>query len=90
MPTTAEIKLLDHLKIVAYASTVPTLAFWICILAKMLILKDRNSLMILIVISILMILSQTAFVVYQQLEYTYSLRLYNGDLSNPEVANQIL
>jgi hypothetical protein len=56
----------------------------------MLISKDRDKLVPLIAISILMILSLAALTVYWQLEYTYNDRNYNGDLKNIDLANQIL
>jgi hypothetical protein len=58
MSTAAEIlKVLKQLDITSYALNVPPLALWIGLLARMLISKDRDKLIPLIVISILMILS---------------------------------
>ena len=55
---TAEvIKVYKQEEIVCYALSLPPLALWICFLARMLISKDRDKLIPLIVISILMILS---------------------------------
>ncbi len=58
MSTAAEyLKLFKQLDIASYALNAPPLALWIGLLAKMLISKDREMLIPLIVISILMILS---------------------------------
>ncbi len=55
MPTAAEI--VKQLNTASLALYVPPLALWIGLLARMLISKDRDKLVPLIVISILMILS---------------------------------
>ncbi len=58
MPATAEyIKVLKELDTASYALNIPPLALWISLLAKMLTSKDRDKLIPLIVICILMILS---------------------------------
>ena len=58
MTDTAEmVKVYRQLEIASYALTVPTLALWICLLIRMLILRDREKFSALIVICILMILS---------------------------------
>ncbi len=57
-PDTAELlKVIKQLDIATYALYVPPLALWIGLLARMLISKDRENLVPLIVISILMILN---------------------------------
>ncbi len=57
MSATAEyIKVLKDLDTASYALNVPPLALWIGVLASMLISKDRDKLVPLIVISILIIL----------------------------------
>ncbi len=57
MSTDAEIlKVLKQLDTASYALTVPPLALWIGLLARILILKNRDKLNPLISISILMIL----------------------------------
>ncbi len=64
MSTTAEeLKALKHIDTANYALNVPPLALWICLLARMLISKDRDKLTPLIVISILMILYSVASIV---------------------------
>jgi hypothetical protein len=64
MPTSAEyLEVYKELDIASYALNVPPLAFWIGLLARMLISKDRDKLIPLIVISILMILSEVAIIV---------------------------
>jgi hypothetical protein len=58
MPTPYEwLKVHKDLDIASYALNVPPLALWIVLLARMLISKDRDKLIPLVVISILMILS---------------------------------
>ncbi len=58
MPTAAEyLKVYKHIDTASYALYVPPLALWIGLLARMLISKDRDKLVPLIVISILMILA---------------------------------
>jgi hypothetical protein len=58
MPATAELlKVYKQLDTASYALTVPPLAFWIGLLARILISKDRDKLVPLIFISILMILT---------------------------------
>ncbi len=58
MPATAErLKVYKHFNTASYALFVAPLALWIGLLARMLISKDRDKLVPLIVISILMILS---------------------------------
>jgi hypothetical protein len=57
MPTVAEILIIyKQLDNISYALNVPPLALWIGLLARMLISKDRDKLIPLIVISILTIL----------------------------------
>ena len=92
MSTTAAevLKVFKDLDITSYALNFPPLALWIGLLARMLISKDRDKLTPLIVISILMILSLGANIVYYQLVYTYNDRYYNGDLNHIDLANQIL
>jgi hypothetical protein len=51
------VKAIEHIKIASYAFNVPNLAFWTFLLLRMLISKDRNKFMGLIVICILIILS---------------------------------
>ncbi len=55
--TAAEVKVYKHIDTASYALNVPPLALWIGLLARMLISKNRDKLIPLIVISILMILS---------------------------------
>ncbi len=74
----------------SYALNVPPLALWIGLLPRMLILKDRDKLVPLIVISIPMILYSVANVTDWQLVYTFNDRKYNGDLNNRYLALQIL
>jgi hypothetical protein len=75
MTTAAEyLKFVKQLDTASYASNVPPLALWIGLLAKMLISKDRDKLVPLIVISILMILTLVASIVFYQLVYTYNHR----------------
>jgi hypothetical protein len=50
------LKVAKHIDTASYALNVPPLALWIGLLARMLISKDRDKLIPLIVISILMIL----------------------------------
>ena len=50
-------KVYNDIKIVSYALIVPTLAYYIFILVTMLKSKDRNNLIPLIIVSVLMILS---------------------------------
>ncbi len=58
MPATAAyLKTYKHIATASYALTIPPLALWIGLLARMLISKDRDNFTPLIVISILMILS---------------------------------
>ncbi len=58
MPTNADyLKVLKQLNISSYAFNLPPMALWIGLLARMLISKDREKLIPLIFISILMILS---------------------------------
>ncbi len=58
MPVTAEdLKVFKQIDNASYALNVPPLALWIGLLARMLISKDRDKLIPLIVISTLMILS---------------------------------
>ena len=58
MPTDADyLKVAKELDIASYALIIPPLALWIGLLARMLISKDRDKLIPLIVISILMILN---------------------------------
>jgi hypothetical protein len=58
MTTPEEIlKAYDDIKIASHALTVPSLALWLCLLAMMLISKDRDKLFELIVVFILMIFS---------------------------------
>ncbi len=58
MPTTAELlKVIKQIDTASYSLNVPPLALWIGLLVRMLILKDREKLIPLIVISILMIIS---------------------------------
>jgi hypothetical protein len=91
MPSAAEvIKVYEQLDTASYALTLPPLALWLGLLARMLISKDRNKLTPIIVISILMILSLVASMVGWQLFYTYYDRDNNGDLKHPYLANQIL
>jgi hypothetical protein len=54
------IKAYDYIKIAFYALTVPPLALCLCLLAMMLISKDRDKLCGLIVICILIIHSMVA------------------------------
>ena len=64
MPATAEwLKVYKQIDIASYAVTVPPLALWIGLLARMLISKDRHKLTPLIVVSILMILYSVATIV---------------------------
>ena len=57
MPTAAEVlKVFKDLDTASYALNVPPLALWIGLLARTLISKDRDKLVPLIVISILMVL----------------------------------
>ena len=56
----------------------------------MLISKDRNKLVPLIVISILMILSLVASIVYYQLIYTHADRYYSGDMKHFQLSKSIL
>jgi hypothetical protein len=53
----AEPKVFKELDTASYALNVPPLALWTGLLARMLISKDRDKLVPLILISILMILS---------------------------------
>ncbi len=55
--TAAEVKVYKHIDTASFAFNVPPLALWIGLLVRMLISKDRDKLVPLIVISILMILS---------------------------------
>jgi hypothetical protein len=56
--TTAEyLKVYKYQETASYALFVPTLTFWIGLLARMVISKDRDKLVPLIVISILMLLN---------------------------------
>ena len=55
--TAAYLKVYKDLDTASYALNLPPLALWIGLLARMLISKDREKLIPLIVISIFMILS---------------------------------
>jgi hypothetical protein len=91
MSTAAEyLKVYKELEITCYALFVPTLALWNGLLARTLISKDRQKLVPLIVISVLMILSLVATIILWQLEYTYNDRKYNGNLNHLYLARQIL
>ena len=58
MPAPAEIvKVYNHNNIASFAFTVPNLALWTALLARMLISKDRHKFCGLIAICILMILT---------------------------------
>jgi hypothetical protein len=57
MSTATKVKVYKQLDTASYALNIPPLALWIGLLARMLISKDRDKLVPLIVISILMILS---------------------------------
>jgi hypothetical protein len=58
MPATAaKLKVFKQIDTTSYALNVPPLTLWIGLLARMLISNDRDKLVPLIVISILMILS---------------------------------
>jgi hypothetical protein len=58
MPTPEEyIETFNHNRIAAYAFTLPSLALWIGLLARMLVSKDRDKLHGLIVVGVLMILN---------------------------------
>ncbi len=64
MPVTAaEVKVYKYIDTASYALNVAPLALWIGLLSRMLISKDRDKLVPLIVNSILMILSYIAFIV---------------------------
>ena len=56
----------------------------------MLISKDREQLIPLLLISILMILYSVASIVYWQLCYTVNDRRYKGDLNNVNLLFQII
>ncbi len=90
MSTAAEVKIFKELDTASYALNVPPLALWIGLLARMLISKDRDKLVSLIVISILMILYSVANITDWQLVYTFNDRKYNGDQNNLYLARQIL
>jgi hypothetical protein len=68
----------------------PPLALWTGLFARMLISKDRHKLVPLIVISIFMIIYSLGSIVYYQLNYTYNVRNFNGDLNHIDLANQML
>jgi len=58
MSTNPEIFIVfKHISTASYALNVPTLAFWIGLLVRQLISKDRHKLVALTVICVLMILS---------------------------------
>ncbi len=56
-PTAAQLKVYKNAKTASYALNVPPLTLWTGLLARMLISKDRDKLVPLILVSILMILS---------------------------------
>jgi hypothetical protein len=74
MSTAAEVTVYKDLETASYALNVSPLALWIGLLARMLISKDRHKLAPLIIISILMILTEVASIVYYQLNFTYNDR----------------
>ena len=57
MSTADFLKVLKQIDTASYALNVPPLGLWIGLLARMLISKDRDKLVPLIVVSILMILA---------------------------------
>ena len=90
MPTLEEyVEVYDHTNIASYSFTVPSLALWTSLLARMLILKDRDKFSGLIAVCVMMILQLVSSIVLWQLFYTFVDRLYKGDLKHYELANQI-
>ena len=72
----------DHIKIATYCFSVPSLALWTGLFARVLISKDRDKLNGLIIICILMIVTQAAGLALWQLSYTYVDRFFTGHLKH--------
>jgi len=90
VPVTAEsVKVFNHIKIASYACNLPTLAWYVVILVSMLRSNDRGNLIELIVVCLLMILSEIADVVLNQINYNYVERSFNRGMNNPYAWNQI-
>ena len=71
MPTPAQkLKYYKSMRTASYASTVPPLALFIYVLARMLLSKDRHKLTELIVVCVLMIVSLVGSIIDWQVLYT--------------------
>jgi len=57
MSNTDPLKRYKQMSTITYAVSSVPIAFWICILARVLINKDRNKFIAIIVISILMLMT---------------------------------
>ncbi len=63
------------MNIASYATTIPTLLMWIFVFLRMLIQKEKAKFFALIVICVLMITTQIAAIVQNQLSYNFYSRL---------------
>lgn len=74
-PTPDEIcEIYFHINVVSWALTVPCLALWSGLLAKMLRSKNRDKFPRLMIISILMIISMIGSIIGWQIAYTFQDR----------------
>ena len=73
------------MNIASYATTIPTLIMWIFVFLRMLIQKAKAKFFALIVICILMITTQIAAIVQNQLSYNFYDRLYREVLEHYEL-----
>lgn len=68
--TSAEdVKVAYDLKVTCYATTVPTLALWTGVFFRIMIQKDKDKFFALIIICVLMLVSQIANIVLNELYY---------------------
>jgi hypothetical protein len=72
MPIIEEyVEVYDHNNIASYALTVPSLALWTSLLARLLIQNNRDNFSGLIAVSVIMILQLVSSIVLWQLFYTF-------------------
>ena len=71
MSSTSEedVKVALDLKVTCYVTTVPTLALWTGVFVRIMIQKDKDKFFALIIICVLMLVSQIANIVLNELYY---------------------
>jgi len=64
-----EVKVAYDLKVTCYVTTVPTLVLWTGVFFRIMIQKDKEKFFALIIICVLMLVSQLANIVLNELYY---------------------